>query len=238
MAKTPSRQILEQLNRLVRQPERDQLTQREDGALIAAVSYVCAWSRLLQLMPRRNVSKHPDFSDLVCRSVNASKGKPGVAQVVATYTGVNGPSITSGSQGQFAEVTEMVTNLRTEPIETHPDFTSTLGGTPASPKNGAIFNGDGIFTGFDGDSDYAGQTDYLTPGSTYRRTYFSRTVPQDSEFSVGSVEEPPGNPPTPSGASYNWLSAGISWRLDGGLYVVTAEYILSGPNGWNSNIYS
>ena len=38
-------------------------------------------------------------------------------------------------------------SLSANPIETHPNFVSTLGGTPGSELNGAVFDSNGVFLG-------------------------------------------------------------------------------------------
>lgn len=70
-----------------------------------------------------------------------------------------------------------------EPIETHPKFTSELGGTKAAPLNGAQFDEPGKFLGFSTDTQntrvttnepLAGVRSYLSPKDT-ARCYFHTT---------------------------------------------------------------
>lgn len=233
MATPVRRQLNEKLNRLVRQPGGDSLRQDENGGLEATVVYKCAWERVLALMPRRNVARHPDFSDLYCKNVSVTREPPGIAIVTAVYTGLSGSDAGSGGSGQFEPTTDLAVTLRQEPIETHPDFESVIGGTKDDPKNDAKFDSDGLFKGFGSGSSKFGVTDYLTPGGQYRRVYLTRTPPTNGN--VGSIATPTGAPDF--GGSYTWLDAGLSWTRQGGYYRVSEEYLLSGPKGWDDDIY-
>lgn len=210
----------------------DTVTQSEDGTWVARIIYRCAWLQVMALAPRRNVSKHPDFPTLICNGCQITRLKPGiVAELAASYRGFfNRPDDPDTLPNSTEEI---VTSMSDAPIETNPRFVSTLGGTKASPKNGAVFDDDGKFTGWKSDSRYAGKESYLVASTIYRKTDPSRSSPK-TVGNVGTIQSP-GVGGGPSGAT--WLFTGQTWRRDGGVYEVTKEYMLSGPGGWDDTIY-
>lgn len=135
--------------------------------------------------------------------------------------------------------------LQANPIETHPNF-GTLGGTPASPANGAVFDSNGVFLGWPAGSpsNLGGVRFYLAASNTYR---FTQATTSDSTIAtaVGST-----------GAIASMLSAGNATfsQTDGFmLQSVTVDYEYVGsattiytysqlwastqPPGWNTAIY-
>jgi hypothetical protein len=213
--------------------EGDNVAIDENNKATATVKYLCAWSQVLRLMPRRNVGVHPEFNSMKVSNVAASKKSPGVAELTVTYKGVvSGDNDGPDGTGAFEPVEECSVSTRQEPIETHPDW-STIGGTEAAPLNDAIYDDSGLFTGFKEGSSKFGVTDYLAVGATYRRSYASKTKP--SLAGVGQIDTPTGAPTVTSG--YTWLKSGVSFSQDGDLYSVSEEWLLSGPSGWDTDIY-
>ena len=87
-----------------------------------------------------------------------------------------------------------------------------------------------------------GVESYLAVGAVYRKTYASRTIPSGVLRGIGSiVERPPGvgqfNLPS-TGGKRNWLKLAPKIRRRGNSVEVTEEWMLSGPNGWNKDVYS
>lgn len=212
---------------LVRQTG-DTIDQVDDGTWEAQVRYICRWANVLSLAPVRNTARHPDFPNLICKNCKITRLKPGVVcQLDVSYRGLIGPE-------ELAQaVEETITSTSEAPIETHPDFTSILGGNKAAPKNGAVFDTDGKFTGWKSDSPYAGKESYLIPSTIYRKTTPSRVRPT-SVGPVGTIVSPGIGG---GGLDANWLFTVRSWRRDGGVYEVTEEYMLSGPGGFDPTIY-
>jgi len=107
-----------------------------------------------------------------------------------------------------------------EPIETHPDFESKIGGTKAAPKNGATFDEKKKFTGFSiGDSStvtskapLAGVRTYLSPRNIVRG-YFHAANLQD----VGSL--------------YKYVGQKTTNAMLGDFHVLPGEY-LQAANGY------
>lgn len=225
-----------QLTGLIRQTG-DTAQQAEDGTWSAKVIYRCPWSLVMTLAPRRNVTRHPDFPVLICNGCSITRLKPGtVAEITASFRGVFGNEGDPGpNPNPLPDSTEeIITGTGEAPIETHPNFVSTLGGTADAPLNDAVFDDDGKFVGFAATSIYAGYETYLVPSTTYRRSTPSRTRPS-SVGPVGRLDtQPPISHDVPGG---NWLFTCRSFRRDGGVYDVTEEWLLSGPGGWDSDIY-
>lgn len=137
-----------------------------------------------------------------------------------------------------------------EPIETHKDFVSTIAGKPSAPLNGAIFTdprGDissdddlGTFSKFrevvEGvRNELAGTQAYLiNSNSVWTKSWTRRSAPNDANRI--KIDNPPGPHPNPGG-NYNWLYLGTQYVRRGGAYPCVARWLLSGPNGWNAQVY-
>lgn len=227
--------VSELRRKLIRQPRNEGLKQKDDGSWEATCHYATEWKTCFSVMPRRNSHRHPDFHHMIASSVSVAKQSPGIAFITVTYTGL--PTTDAGDFGldsQDEPVINIGNSTSQEPIETHPDFTSVIGGTSSAPLNSAKFDQDGVFTGFEADSAFAGVTAYVVPSTTYQRTYVSRQRPT-SIANVGKIDTPPDAPTQPSG--HTWLKTGLSYDRKGGVYSVSEEWMLSGPSGWNTSIY-
>jgi hypothetical protein len=154
---------------------------------------------------------------------------------------------------------EMVISMQEQPIETHPRFVSHLAGTSAVPRNGAIFmdpstgtvstsNARGVFERFapvltgGGKNPKGGLESFLAPTVTYRENYVSGGSPSSAGFGrvTSSV---PGFAGFSGGR--NWLNMGFTYQRRGSpsggsnvVYEISNEWLLSGPGGWDSDIYS
>jgi hypothetical protein len=135
-------------------------------------------------------------------------------------------------------VYDFLIGVSEEPIETHPNFVSSIGGTADDPLNEAIFDDAGIFLGFPANApnDLGGVRSYLNSGQcTWRKTWNSKTQPVDAT-TIGDIDVPEGSPPT-LGAGRNWVYYGMQFTLRGKVYQITKEWRASGRKGWNSIIY-
>ena len=128
-----------------------------------------------------------------------------------------------------------------EPIETHPDFVTKIGGTAANRKNKAWFDPvTGEFSHFPANApqDLGGVKGYLAPRATARVSYYSYSKPEDIA-SLGNIDNPPVSLPTHDDENANWLLASVSWKEYANVaYYITLEYYLSGRRGWNSLMYA
>lgn len=218
----------------------DTLTQLDDGTWEATAKFVCQWVNAFNLAPRRGYAKHPDFPALTCKSSVTTRLKPGTyCEINATYRGffVQEPDPTTPPDPVNAinSTEEVTTSVSEAPIETHPKFTSVIGGKKGSELNGAVFNDDGTFKGWKSDSPYAGKEAYLIASTAYRRTTPTRSRPS-SVGPVGRLDVQPGIASDVPNA--NWLFTCRSWHRDGAVYELSEEWMLSGPGGWDPVLYS
>lgn len=135
-----------------------------------------------------------------------------------------------------------------EPIESHIDFVSDIGGTPTTPLHGAFFDATtGEFLGFpvvDPDepsatpSRFAGVRSYLMPQQTFTFNTVEYGYPSPGEIEeIGQAFDPgiflPSLPGTRS-----WLNTGIRVQNIANVYFRTQlTGLLSGPRNWIPEIY-
>jgi len=135
-----------------------------------------------------------------------------------------------------------------EPVESHPDFTTDIGGTPTTPLHGAFFDATtGEFLGFpvvDPDeltatpSRFAGVRSYLMPQETFASNTVEYDYPTSAEIaSIGRVFDP--NLPLPVLPGERvWLNTGVRVQNIANVYFKTQKTgMLSGPRKWIKEIY-
>ena len=123
-----------------------------------------------------------------------------------------------------------------DPIQTHPKFTD-FAGTPASPKNGALFDTEtGDFIGFTNSSNkFFGVTSYIVPSVMVNLSFYTHYVPdlgyvgETYDWNVPNLIRPPN--------VKDFLLLGMPYRQIGNLFQVTHQILGSGPDGWNRSIY-
>lgn len=135
-----------------------------------------------------------------------------------------------------------------EPIESHPDFVTLMGGTPTVPKHGAIYDSTtGEFLGFpvlDPDeplqlpSRFAGLRSYLMPQETFTSNSVEYDYPSFAEIdNVGQVFDPGLPLPTLPG-NRSWLNTGLRVQNIANVYYRTQKTgMLSGPRNWLAEAY-
>ena len=147
---------------------------------------------------------------------------------------------------------EFDVSMSEDPIESHPNFDALAEkygwdevekAFPKFPPGTATSDGSAL-----GKKSKAkknplyGTESYLAVGAIFRKTYAVRTIPAGVLRGIGSiVERPPdiGQFHMPStGSKRNWLKLAPKIRRRGNSVEVTEEWMLSGPNGWNKDIYS
>ena len=224
------------------QPDRT-IIEKNDGTLEGNVSFK-ADKNLLFKLPDIGDS-HPDDSKLECYNRTLSYGTNNLVTAVCSYFGLeSSPTdpVVSYTGGQ-----------NNDPIETHPDFESTLAGAATAALNGAAFVTDtaaddyGLFLGFQEDTtdqehgqQFRGVEYYLTPSTTVTLSYWTEKVPAlknrlkiyNTIPRVNSREFKA--PPDVT----NWLLLDTPYRQVGSFYQVTEQYLGSGVDGgWNNLIY-
>ena len=188
-------------------------------------------------------SSHPDFSNLLMTKRSITRSHPGFWEVVYTFEGF----IFSMPDPVY----ELTATLDQEPIQCHPDFVSKIAGTPSDPHNGAIFvnpedelptrdDSQGVFREFKSlisgsiINRKGGIESYMVPGAEWKVTSFSLTRPTALR-DLGKIDSPDGDNPTLSGR--NWLLWSQSYTRRGSIYQINTIWKLSGPNGWDEDIY-
>lgn len=189
---------------------------------------------------RPHGSRHPRFASLFLVTSSFTRVKAG-AFWEASYS-YEGTVLDSLPDATY----ELRSSLSEDPIESHPDFESVLAGTPSEPKNGAIFidpetdriskdNDTGVFREFGAGSSKAGVDSYLVPAAEWVETRYTRLRPTGIE-AVGTISEP--NGPNPGLGSRTWLVWSQEHRQRGSLWEVTTSWRMSGPGGWDEDIYA
>lgn len=202
---------------------------KDDGSATGSVKYRCDAAMVVQLLPAIG-SRHPDHEAVFCHERTITILENSVAEIACEYLGI----LRDPTDYQV----EFIGNVSEEPIETHKEFVSKIGGSPSQPKNSAVFDAEtGEFLGFPSDApqNLGGVRGYLNPTSTVRVSWFTKST-ATGLYTLGDIAMPPGGVPNPP-ESRNWLKTNWSRRAFGPVYQITEEYTASGKRGWNSLIY-
>lgn len=187
-------------------------------------------------------SAHPDDDRLECYNRTVIYGATGIVTCTASYFGLD--AIAGKSELTFS----FSGGVTTEPIETHPDFTSTLAGTSGAPKNGAAFDDEtGEFLGFTefttpgqiNNTNLLGVDNYLTPATNITVSWWQDKQPSPSktatwDTNINRVSSEDFRKPT---GVKNFLLLDESYSQVGNFYQVTQSYLGSGKRGWDKDIY-
>lgn len=139
---------------------------------------------ILEDAPKRG-DAHPKDSRLTCHRTTATINANGLAVITSEYIGIASGNMTAPEVSGRA-------NMSQEPIATHPDFISLIGGTEGSPKNGAQFaNGAFVRFAYDPAAAYnkEGVRSYLNPGFGISGHFYTSdiTVAQKLKESLGQT---------------------------------------------------
>lgn len=186
----------------------------------------------------------------VLQSIEVSDGEAGVRR--ARITTVLGAFGTASPASSVSDNTmELVAGSRTEPIETFYSTSSNYNfsalsaddlkevrdavadvgsGNVAPPTDGPKYN---LFNYL-----VKGVTSYLAPSVTLRYIYTSTSVPSLANI-MKTIANPNNAPSLPAGS--NWLFSNLSYTViyvDNAVkYRITEEYLASGKDGWDPNLY-
>ncbi|MGA3170371.1 MAG: hypothetical protein ABSE62_05100 [Chthoniobacteraceae bacterium] len=175
-------------------------------------------------------SAHPLEPDALCFQRRIKYGKLKTILATLDYIGLSADPTTY--------IVEFNGALNREPIETHPQFVSVLGGTQGAPLNSASFDPTtGLFLGFppNAGDNLGGEEAYLVPGVNLRRSYWSYQVPNPS--SMGTIFGVPEDIILPPNCK-NLLWGPMTYRQVGKLFQSAQELLGSGPLGWNPVVYN
>ena len=78
---------------------------------------------------------------------------------------------------------------------------------------------------------------FMKPGGIYKKSYASESIPGAALMNqVGKIVNP-GSPAPNAPTGQNYLGIGVSWIKSAGVVTISEEYQLSGPGGWDPDIY-
>lgn len=136
--------------------------------------------------------------------------------------------------------------LQANPIETHPNFVSTLGGTPGSPLNSAIFDTTGVFLGWPAGAslNLGGVRFYLAAANTYRFTSSTTngSTVASALASVGSIASSisAGGLTVSQTNGFMLQAVTLEFEYVGSattIYTYSNVWVSTQPPGWNTAIY-
>ncbi len=162
-----------------------------------------------------------------------------------------GPGSSIGSDDNITF--ELDTTMSEDPIESHPNFAAIADkygwnatekafqiNMPGTQKTTvALKNGTSLDKAT---NPLYGVQSFLAFGCVFRKTYASKTIPSNIFESVGSIVSAPPSigqfalPTAPT--KRNWLKMSPKLRRRGSVVEVTEEWMLSGPGGWNADVYA
>lgn len=178
--------------------------------------------------------EHPNVPNLFCTHRTVTYGEAGQIITTCSFLGIEGE--------ETERFLSYVAGVNSENIDAHPRF-DVIGGTPSEPKNGATFDDNGLFAGFEAGSELAGEANYYAPGATVEVSYYTFTKP--SLVNRMTIYDEPAmgdnyfQKPEPQD-TLNYLLIDTPYREvvpGSGLYQVTEQYLQSEEYGWNTRIY-
>jgi hypothetical protein len=186
----------------------------------------------------------PQPSDITGTLKSKSVTKDVAGQIRTQYQFETDSSTVPGTGFQAVQV-EVVSAVRTVPIETHPNFSEQyLSAADKKKIKDAVSVPDRSPT-FEDTGNQAraislygylinGVESYYVPSLVVRKTYQASSPPSAGQ--VGKITSPGVSiPGVPKGATF--LLINISSRGQSGSYTVTMEYEMSGEGGWDTFIY-
>ena len=185
------------------------------------------------------------------RSRTFAQEDDGTFKVTLHFEGLSN----DGPQNDDEKVTfELDTSMAEDPIQTHPFFDklkSRYGWDAVKEQFAETLpeSDGGQQSALGGASDSSktkknplfGVESWLVVGAIFRKTYAARIIPASILRGIGTIiGRPPGIEQfrIPSAAKKrNWLKLAPKIKRRGNAVEITEEYMLSGPNGWVSDVY-
>ena len=217
----------------------------KNGVLVVTFLY---WVATLEEACSFNPSETGVTLPLVSRTFKQSD--EGGFEVTLNYEGVTTTSTYKDDQITF----ELDASMAEEPIEAHPSFgkiSKKYGweeATKSFPKKapGTVDTGRSSLTKSSTDGSKInplyGCEAYMAVGAVFRKTYAASTIPASVLRGIGAIVSAPPNIgqfriPT-TGSNRNWLKLAPKIKRRGSAVEITEEWMLSGPAGWNKDIYN
>ena len=212
-----------------------------DGSGQGTLTYKCAAGSSVAVIPAY-LTPHPFLPALKCYESEIDQENGGVIVITSIYKGVIAENPETLAQLDFNKTTTEA------PVETHPRFALPRNAPPVTPQNIAAIelalqNNQDLPAGQGAAAELLyglkrrGIESYLKPGCSYKRSYVSESIPSGALLNdIGKIKSPPS--PAPSAPTdQNYLFTGASWSKQAGVVTITEEYLLSGPGGWDPNLY-
>jgi hypothetical protein len=213
-----------------------------DGSAQASLTYKCADTSAFAVIPAY-LTPHPFYPELKCYESDLDQEEGGIIRITSIYKGVLADDPEELAQHEYGRTTTEA------PIETHPTFAVPLDNPPVTPEQLATIelalqNAQDPPASITGaarllyNKKRRGIESYLKPGGIYKKTYVSEDYPGAALMNqVGKIAEPGSPAPTPP-SGQNYLCIGVSWNKTAGVVTIVEEYQLSGPGGWDQDLYS
>lgn len=234
-----------------------------DGSAEFTLVQRVPWANIFQYVPQP-LQPHPDFPALLYYGGSVQHEEGGMGNLVSRFRGIFSDNAAAFMQvdGQVSTTAEP---LELAPVfngnyisgsydpDTAPVTRSDIaivqnflaGGSGIDPTTiDPKLSGDVARKYFN--KKLRGQDSYYRPGFVHRRHYINNEVPEYTEL-VGTIVDPndlllAGAPdiavaPTPP-SGQNYLFSGLAYRIQGGVVTIDEEFILSGPGGWDIDLYT
>lgn len=212
-----------------------------DGSAQASITYKCAAESSVAVIPAY-LTSHPFLPALKCYESDLDMEYGGIIRITSIYKGVLADNPELLAQYEFGRTTSEA------PIETHPSFAVPYDDPPVTPSELATIElalqnaqdppdtlGDPAKLLYK--KKRRGIESYLKPGGVFKKTYVSNNFPSSALMNdVGKITSP-GSPAPTAPTGQNYLCIGISWSKQAGVVTIMEEYQLSGPGGWDPDLY-
>ena len=213
-----------------------------DGSAQGSITYKCTTEGIGTVLIPEFLSSHPTEPKLKAYETSTDWEAGGIFRVTTIYKGVLANNPEELAQHEFGRTTTEA------PLETHPKFAIPRDNPPVTPTmleaiELALQNSTPPPESIKGvarllyDKKRRGIESFMKPGGIYKRSYASQSIPDASILAkVGKIDTPSAPAPVaPSGQNY--LSIGVSWVKSAGVVTISEEHQLSGPGGWDTDIY-
>ena len=211
------------------------------GSAQASITYKCTTESSFAVIPAY-LTAHPFLPDLKAYESDLDQEPGGILRITTIYKGVLAENPEELAQHDYGRTTTEA------PIETHPKFAVPYDAPPVTPTDLATIelalqNATAPPTTLSTiatllyNKKRRGIESFLKPGGIYKKTYVSDSYPGASLMNqVGKIATPASPAPTaPDGQNY--LCIGISWSKQAGVVTIMEDYQLSGPGGWDPDLY-
>ena len=212
-----------------------------DGSAQASITYKCTTESSFAVIPAY-LTAHPFLPDLKAYESDLDQEYGGIIRITTIYKGVLAENPEELAQHDYGRT------IAEAPIETHPKFAVPYANPPVTPTDLAkielaLQNAQdppatlSVIAKLLYDKKRRGIESFLKPGGVYKKTYVSNDYPGAGLVNqVGKISEP-GSPAPTAPDGQNYLCIGVSWTKQAGVVTIMEDYQLSGPGGWDPDLY-